>query len=204
MSEREKEIIAFHEAGHATVSWFLEDAEDLLKVTIVPRGKSLGAAWYTPEEHAIMTKGQLMAGIIVALGGRAAEDITFGEVSSGALDDLEKATKQAYTIITYYGISDKLPNLSYYDSTGKYEQSLQKPYSESTARIIDQEVHKLIESAYHQAKQILINHHEQMDELAQELLQKELVQKGDLERIFGKRGKRKETKRLSPQTDKIG
>ena len=189
ISEKEKKIVAYHEAGHATVSWFLTDADELMKVTIVPRGKSLGAAWYLPEEHAILTRSQLMATLCVALGGRAAEEITFAEVSTGALDDLEKVTKQAFTIISYYGMSEHLQNMSFYDSTGRYEQSLQKPYSEATAQIIDDEVKGLINTAYEKVKSILLEHQEQMNELAELLLEKELVQREDLERIFGKRKK---------------
>ena len=189
ISEKEKKIVAYHEAGHATVSWFLTDADELMKVTIVPRGKSLGAAWYLPEEHAILTRSQLMATLCVALGGRAAEEITFAEVSTGALDDLEKVTKQAFTIVSYYGMSEHLQNMSFYDSTGRYEQSLQKPYSEATAQIIDDEVKGLINTAYEKVKSILLEHQEQMNELAELLLEKELVQREDLERIFGKRKK---------------
>lgn len=189
ISEEEKKIVAYHEAGHATVSWFLEEADELMKVTIVPRGKSLGAAWYLPEEHAILTESQLMATLSVALGGRAAEEISFGEVSSGALDDLEKVTKQAYTIVSYYGMSEQLQNLSFYDSSGRYEQSLQKPYSEATAQIIDNEVKSIVNRAYEKVKSILREHQVEMNALAELLLEKELVLREDLERIFGKRKK---------------
>ncbi len=189
ISEEEKKIVAYHEAGHATVSWFLEEADELMKVTIVPRGKSLGAAWYLPEEHSILTQSQLMATLCVALGGRAAEEISLGEVSSGALDDLEKVTKQAYTIVSFYGMSEHLQNLSFYDSSGRYDQSLQKPYSEATAQIIDDEVKSLVSEAYKKVKNILLQHQGELTELAQLLLEKELVLRDDLERIFGKRKK---------------
>ena len=148
ISQEEKRIIAFHEAGHATASWFLPTADELVKVTIVPRGKSLGAAWYLPEEHQLMTQTQFMDKLCMALGGRAAEEIIFGEVTSGALDDLEKVTKQAYTMVAYYGLNEKLGNISFFDSSGRAENSLQKPYSEATAQLVDEEVMKLIDTAY--------------------------------------------------------
>lgn len=188
ISPEEKKIIAYHEAGHATASWFLKHTDSLLKVSIVPRGKSLGAAWYLPEEHQIYTKSQFVDRLCAALGGRAAEDIVFGEVSSGALDDLEKVTKQAYTMVAYYGLDEELGNISYYDSTGQYEQSIHRPYSEATARIIDNEVRKLVENAYQRTKKILIKHRSELNELAKLLLKKEIVVKEDLEKIFGKRG----------------
>ncbi len=200
ISPAEKRIIAYHEAGHATASWFLKHADTLMKVTIVPRGKSLGAAWYLPEEHLIYTKPQFYDRLCVALGGRAAEAIVFGEISSGALDDLEKVTKQAYTMVAYYGLNEELGNVSYYDSTGQYEQSLQKPYSEKTAQLIDQEVRKLIESAYNDTKKVLLEHRDQMDQLAQLLLSKEIVVKEDLEAIFGKRRADKSQPNNNPST----
>ncbi|MCB9267646.1 MAG: ATP-dependent metallopeptidase FtsH/Yme1/Tma family protein [Lewinellaceae bacterium] len=187
ISEKEKKIIAFHEAGHATVSWYLEHADSLLKVSIVPRGRSLGAAWYLPQENVIYNKDQLVDRLCAALGGRAAEEVVFGKVSSGALDDLEKVTKQAYTMVAFYGLNEKLGNISYYDSTGQYEQSLQKPYSEATAQLIDQEVHNLVESAYDRTKKVLQEHREELEQLAKLLLQKEVVFKKDLVEIFGKR-----------------
>lgn len=187
ISPEEKRIIAYHEAGHAAASWFLEHADKLLKVSIIPRGKSLGAAWYLPEEHQIYTRKQLQDRICAVLGGRAAEEITFGEISSGALDDLEKATKQAYTMVAYYGLNKKLGNISYYDSTGQYEQSLQKPYSEATAQMIDEEVHKLVESAYQRTVELLREHRDKLEQLAELLLEKEVAMKDDLEAIFGKR-----------------
>ena len=187
ISDREKKIIAYHEAGHATVSWYLKYADSLLKVSIVPRGRALGAAWYLPEENVIYTKDQFIDRLCAALGGRAAEDLVFDKVSSGALDDLEKVTKQAYTMIAYYGLSEALGNLSYYDSTGKYEQSLQKPYSEATAQLIDGEVKKLVDSAYQRTLDILTEHRVELETLAHRLLEKEVVLKDELEEIFGVR-----------------
>ncbi len=187
ISDGEKKVIAHHEAGHATASWFLKNADKLLKVSIVPRGRSLGAAWYMPQEHVIYNKDQFLDRLCTALGGRAAEEIIFGRVSSGALDDLEKVTKQAYTMVAYYGLSDELGNISYYDSSGQYEQSLQKPYSEATAEKIDREVSKLVEEAYQRTVELLRDHRDQLEELAQLLLKKEVALKDDLEGIFGKR-----------------
>jgi AFG3 family protein len=197
ISPEERRIIAYHEAGHATASWFLEHADTLMKVTIVPRGKSLGAAWYLPEEHQIYTQKQFVDRLCAALGGRAAEEVVFGEVSSGALDDLEKVTKQAYTMIAFYGLNDKIGNISFYDSTGQYEQSLQKPYSEATAQLIDKEVRRLVEEAYERTKELLIAHRPELEALAKLLLDKEVVVQTDLERIFGKRPKRKASKEIS-------
>lgn len=187
VSKEEKKVIAFHEAGHASVSWLLEHASPLVKVTIVPRGKSLGAAWYLPEERQITTKDQMLDELSAALGGRAAEDVMFGKVSTGALSDLEKVTKQAYAMVVYYGLNEKLGNISYYDSTGAYENSFQKPYSEKTAEQIDAEVRNIIETAYSRSKDILTKHKEQLSKLAQQLLEKEVIFKEDLEEIFGKR-----------------
>ena len=187
VSPKEKEIIAHHEAGHATSSWYLEHADELVKVSIIPRGKSLGAAWYLPEERVILTKPQLMDRLCVALGGRASEDLIFNEISSGALDDLEKVTKQAYTMVMYYGLNEKLGNISFYDSTGQYEQSLQKPYSDDTAKLIDDEVRKLIKTAYDRTKKILQEHKKELISLAELLLKQEIVYQEDLEKLFGKR-----------------
>jgi cell division protease FtsH len=187
ISEGEKKVIAHHEAGHATASWFLKYADNLLKVSVVPRGRSLGAAWYLPQEHVIYNTDQFLDRICTALGGRAAEEIIFGKVSSGALDDLEKVTKQAYTMVAYYGLNEKLGNVSYYDSTGQSEQSLQKPYSEATAKVIDEEVHKLIEEAYQRTLSLLRDHRSQLEELARLLLDKEVAFKDDLVAIFGER-----------------
>jgi cell division protease FtsH len=187
ISEGEKKVIAHHEAGHATASWFLEHADTLLKVSIVPRGRSLGAAWYLPQENVIYNTEQFMDRLCAALGGRAAEDLIFGKVSSGALDDLEKVTKQAYMMVAYYGLNKELGNISFYDSTGQYEQSLQRPYSEATAQKIDEEVRKLIASAYERTKALLLKHRAQLEALAAMLLDKEVVFQKDLEVIFGKR-----------------
>jgi AFG3 family protein len=189
ISEGEKKVIAYHEAGHATASWFLENADTLLKVSIVPRGRSLGAAWYLPQENVIFNKDQFTDRLCAALGGRAAEDLIFGKVSSGALDDLEKVTKQAYMMVAYYGLNEELGNISFYDSTGQYEQSLQRPYSEATAQMIDQEVRKLVASAYQHTKELLQKHRSKLVTLAEMLLSKEVVFQKDLEVIFGKRPK---------------
>ena len=183
----EKRVIAFHEAGHATVSWMLEHASPLVKVTIVPRGKSLGAAWYLPEERQITTLDQILDEMCAALGGRAAEEIIFGKVSTGALSDLEKITKQAYACIVYYGLNDKIGNISYYDSSGQSEYNFSKPYSENTARTIDEEVKKMTDIAYARTKQILASNKDKLTLLAEKLLEKEVIFKEDLEEIFGKR-----------------
>ncbi len=187
ITKNEKRVIAFHEAGHATVSWMLEHASPLIKVTIVPRGRSLGAAWYLPEERQITTTEQITDEICAALGGRAAEEIIFGKISTGALSDLEKITKQAYACIVYYGLNEKIGNISYYDSSGQSEYSFSKPYSESTAKTIDEEVKKMIDIAYAKTKQILITNKEKLTQLAEKLLEKEVIFKEDLEEIFGKR-----------------
>jgi cell division protease FtsH len=183
----EKKTIAYHEAGHATVSWLLEHASPLVKVTIVPRGRSLGAAWYLPEERQITTHVQIFHEMCAALGGRAAEEIVFGEISTGALSDLEKVTKQAKAVVMIYGLNDRLGNISYYDSSGQQDYSLQKPYSEKTAEVIDDEISKLIESAYAEAKKILSENRDKLELLANALLEKEVIFKEDLEEIFGKR-----------------
>ncbi len=187
ITKHEKSVIAYHEAGHATVSWMLEHASPLVKVTIVPRGRSLGAAWYLPEERQITTADQILDEMCAALGGRVAEEITFGKVSTGALSDLEKITRQAYASIVYYGLNEKVGNISYYDSSGQSEYSFSKPYSEETAKIIDQEVKKMIDVAYARTKQILIANKEKLSVLAEKLLEKEVIFKEDLEEIFGKR-----------------
>ncbi len=186
ITPEEKKIIAFHEAGHATVSWFLEHAAPLIKVTIVPRGKSLGAAWYLPEERHITTTEQIIDEMTAALGGRAAEDIVFGKISTGAMNDLEKVTKQAYASVVYYGLNPKIGNISYYDSTGQSEYAFSKPYSEKTAEIIDEEVKKMTDIAYQRAKNILTEKKEQLEKLANRLLEKEVIFKEDLEEILGK------------------
>ena len=187
ISVHEKKVIAYHEAGHAATSWLLEHAHPLVKVTIVPRGKSLGAAWYLPEERQITTTEQLMDEMCATLGGRAAEEIVFGKISTGALSDLEKVTKQAYAMISIYGLNDKIGNISYYDSTGANEYGFTKPYSEKTAQTIDEEVSKLIEASYKRAKDILTKNKHLLTQLAEKLLDKEVIFKEDLETIFGKR-----------------
>jgi cell division protease FtsH len=187
ISHEEKVIVAYHEAGHATASWFLKYADTLMKVSIVPRGKSLGAAWYMPEEHLIFTKEQFLDRICMALGGRAAEEITFGKISSGALDDLEKVTKQAYSMVAFYGLDEEVGNISFYDSNGEYRETFQKPYSEATAELIDQRVRTLVEAAYDRTKKLLLEHQDKLATLATLLLEKEVLVQEDLELIFGKR-----------------
>jgi AFG3 family protein len=187
ISPKEKKIIAWHEAGHAVVSWTLKNVDPLVKISVIPRGKSLGSAWYLPEEHQIITLSQFSDQLCATLGGRVAEEIVFSEPSSGALDDLEKATKQAYMMVANLGLNAALGNISYYDSTGAYEASFQKPFSEDTARLIDLEVRKLIEQAHDRTNEILQQKRSQLDSLAQLLLEKEIVYKEDMERILGKR-----------------
>ncbi len=187
ISFEEKKTIAYHEAGHATVSWLLEYASPLLKVTIIPRGKALGAAWYLPEERQITTREQLLDEIAYALGGRASEELVFGKVSTGALSDLEKITKQAYAMVSFFGMSEKVGNVSFYDSSGQYDFGFTKPYSEKTAEIIDNEVKQIIEESYIRAKEVLKAHMKGLTELAELLLDKEVIFSEDLERIFGKR-----------------
>ena len=183
----EKKVIAFHEAGHATTSWLLQYAHPLVKVTIVPRGNSLGAAWYLPEERQITTKEQMYHEMIATLGGRAAEQVIFGQISTGALSDLEKVTKQAFAMVTYYGLDDEIGNISYYDSSGQQDYSLTKPYSEKTAETIDQQVSRIVEKAYQEAISILTQHRDGLTELANKLIDKEVIFGEDLENIFGKR-----------------
>lgn len=187
ISVKEKERIAYHEAGHAAVSWLREFANPLIKVTIVPRGQALGAAWYVPEERQITTKSQLIDQMISLLGGRASEEIVFGEVSTGALNDLERATKMAVSMVTYYGLDEKIGNLSYYDSSPDREYSLGKPYSEKTAELIDNRVRELIESLYIQTKEILTANRENLDKLAKILIEREVIFREDVEEIFGPR-----------------
>lgn len=187
ITSEEKKTIAYHEAGHAAVSWLTKYASPLVKVTIVPRGRSLGAAWYLPEERQITTKEQLMDEMCAALGGRAAEDIIFDKISTGALSDLEKITKQAYAMVSVYGLNDKIGNISFYDSSGQNEYNFQKPYSEKTAQLIDEEVSKMIEEAYARTKKILLENKDKLVKLAKLLLEKEVIFKADLEKIFGKR-----------------
>lgn len=187
ISPIEKKTIAFHEAGHATISWLLEHAHPLIKVTIVPRGKALGAAWYLPEERSITTKDQLLDEMASALGGRAAEVLIFDKISSGAQNDLEKITKQAYAMVSIFGMSEKVGHVSFYDSSGQSDYSFTKPYSEKTAELIDQEVKVLIDSQYDRAYKILKDNAEGHTKLANLLLEKEVIFSEDLEKIFGKR-----------------
>lgn len=185
-TEEERKCIANHEAGHATLSWLLEHANPLVKVTIVPRGKALGAAWYLPEERQITTREQLQDEMCATLGGRAAEELVLGKISTGASNDLERVTKQAYAMVVYFGMSDKLPNLNYYDSTGQ-DWGFTKPYGEETAKLIDTEVQKIINEQYDRAKRILSENKEGHSKLAQVLLDREVIYSEDVEHIFGKR-----------------
>ncbi|MFC2112788.1 ATP-dependent zinc metalloprotease FtsH [Bacteroidota bacterium] len=183
----EKKTIAYHEAGHATVSWLLEHANPLVKVTIIPRGKALGAAWYLPEERQITTTEQLLDEMCSALGGRASEEINFSRISTGALNDLERVTKQAYAMVSYFGMSDKVGNKSFYDSSGQADFNFNKPYSEKTAELIDEEANRLIEEEYDRAKKVLKENMEGLTKLAEQLLEKEVIFSEDLEKIFGPR-----------------
>jgi len=183
----EKRAIAFHEAGHATVSWMLEHAAPLVKVTIVPRGQSLGAAWYLPEERLIVRPNQMLDEMCAALGGRAAEKVIFNEISTGALSDLEKVTKQARAMVTVYGLNEKVGNLTYYDSSGQSEYNFTKPYSEQTSELIDKEISNIIEEQYQRAIELLEKHKDKLTELAEVLLEKEVIFKDNLEKIFGER-----------------
>ncbi|HCW64118.1 MULTISPECIES: ATP-dependent zinc metalloprotease FtsH [Leeuwenhoekiella] len=187
ITPEEKRAIAFHEAGHATVSWMLEHAAPLVKVTIVPRGRSLGAAWYLPEERLIVRPEQMLDEMCAAMGGRAAEKVTFNKISTGALSDLEKVTKQARMMVTTYGLNDEIGNLTYYDSSGQNEYNFSKPYSEKTAELIDKEISKIIEAQYQRAIKILEDNKDKLNELAEVLLDKEVIFKDNLEKIFGKR-----------------
>ncbi len=187
ISPGEKKTIAYHEAGHATVSWLLEHASPLLKVTIIPRGRALGAAWYLPEERQLTTREQIMDEMAYALGGRASEELIFGRISTGALNDLEKITKQAYAMVSFFGMTDKVGNISFYDSSGQSDFGFTKPYSEKTAELIDQEVNQIIAESYLRAKEVLKNNMKGLTELAELLLEKEVIFSEDLERIFGKR-----------------
>ena len=185
ITPKEKKVIAFHEAGHATVSWMLKHAAPLVKVTIVPRGQSLGAAWYLPEERKIVQTEQMLDEMCATMGGRAAETLVFDKISTGALSDLEKVTKQARAMVTVYGLNDKVGNITYYDSSGN--DTFVKPYSESTAKIIDEEISEIIEGQYKRAIEILDEHRDKLTLLAERLLEKEVIFKDDLEKIFGKR-----------------
>lgn len=184
MTQHEKRTIALHEAGHATLSWFLEHANPLIKVTIVPRGRALGAAWYLPEERQITTKEQMLDEMCATLGGRAAEELFVGHISTGAMNDLERVTKQAYGMIAYAGMSERLPNLCYYNND---EYNFNKPYSENTAQLIDEEVKKMINEQYERAKALLSEHKEGHNRLANLLMEREVIFAEDVEEIFGKR-----------------
>lgn len=187
ISVDEKRAIAYHEAGHASVSWLLEHAHPLVKVTIVPRGKALGAAWYLPEERSLTTWNQIYDEMTSALGGRASEEVNFNEVSTGALNDLEKVTKQAYASVAYFGLSKKLGNISFFDSSGSQEFYFTKPYSEKTAEAIDEEVRSIVEGAYNRAKDLIISNKDKVSQLAELLLEKEVIFREDVENIFGPR-----------------
>jgi AFG3 family protein len=205
ISMHEKRTIAYHEAGHATVSWLLEHASPLLKVTIIPRGRALGAAWYLPEERQITTREQLLDEMAYGLGGRAAEQIIFGKISTGALSDLEKITKQAYAMVSFFGMSDEVGNISFYDSTGQADYGFTKPYSEKTAELIDQEVKRIISESYERALEVLRTNIKGLTELAELLLEKEVIFSEDLERIFGKkraelREEKEEQEKAIPET----
>ncbi len=193
ITPEEKRAVAFHEAGHATVSWMLEHAAPLVKVTIVPRGRSLGAAWYLPEERLIVRPEQMLDEMCAALGGRAAEKVIFDKISTGALSDLEKVTKQARAMVTIYGLSDKVGNLTYYDSSGQSEYGFTKPYSEQTAELIDKEISNIIEEQYQRAINLLEENKDKLTELAEVLLDKEVIFKDNLEKIFGKRPFKKDS-----------
>lgn len=203
ITPEEKKAVAYHEAGHATVSWMLEHAAPLVKVTIVPRGRSLGAAWYLPEERLIVRPEQMLDEMCAALGGRAAEKVIFNKISTGALSDLEKVTKQARAMVTIYGLSDKVGNLTYYDSSGQNEYGFTKPYSEQTAELIDKEISDIIEEQYQRAIKLLEENKDKLTELAEVLLEKEVIFKDNLEKIFGKRpfDKSQETESASEEEE---
>lgn len=199
ITPHEKKTIAYHEAGHATVSWILENANPLVKVTIIPRGKALGAAWYLPEERQITTREQMMDELAATLAGRVSEQMFFGHLSTGALNDLERVTKQAYAMVAYYGMSEKVGTLSYYDASGQSDMAFTKPYSEQTARDIDDEVRAIIDKAYTMAENVLTEHRDGMVRLAELLLEREVVFTEDVENIFGKRKKDVERERIEAE-----
>jgi len=203
ISVKEKKTIAYHEAGHATASWMLEHAAPLVKVTIVPRGQSLGAAWYLPEERMIVQTEQMLDEMCATLAGRAAEKIIFGKISTGALNDLEKVTRQAKAMVSIYGLNDKIGNITYYDSSGQNEYSFSKPYSEDTAKIIDKEIYNLIETQYQRAISILEKNKDKLIRLAELLLEKEVIFKNNLVEIFGKRPFEKEKEKEKDEGDNI-
>ena len=199
LSDQEKHTIAYHESGHASVSWLLRWANPLVKVTIVPRGKALGTAWYLPEERQITTYEQMFDEMTSLMAGRASEEIVFGRISTGALNDIERATKMAQALVTYYGMSPEVGNINFYDSTGQTDYALTKPFSEKTAETIDREVKRMVEEAYSKAKELLLGHREQLDQLAAQLYEKEVLFREDLENIYGPRPWEEEKKEL-PQT----
>ena len=199
MTTDEKRTIAIHEAGHATISWFCEYANPLVKVSIVPRGQALGAAWYMPEERPISTKEQMLDEMCSLLGGRAAEELFTGHISTGAMNDLERATKASFGMVAYYGMSDKLPNVCYYDNS---EYGFQKPYSDQTARLIDEELIRIVNIQYDRAKKILTEHKEGHARLAQLLVEKEVIMAEDVEEIFGKRPWASRTQELMAEEEK--
>ena len=202
LTEHEKRTIAYHESGHASVSWLLRWANPLIKVTIVPRGKALGAAWYLPEERQITTYEQMFDEMTSLMAGRAAEEIVFGKISTGALNDIERATKMAQSLVVYYGMSPEVGNVSFYDSTGQSEYGFTKPFSEKTAEVIDKEVKRIVEEAYNRAKSIILEHREQLDELAERLFELEVLFREDLERIYGPRqAEIEEKKQVETQSD---
>jgi cell division protease FtsH len=204
ITKSEKKAIAYHESGHAMVSWLLENASPLVKVTIVPRGKALGAAWYLPEERNLTTTDQMLDEMSAALGGRAAEELVFDKISTGALNDLEKVTKQAYAMVAYFGMSEKLGNLSFYDSTGQQDFTFTKPYSEKTAELIDKEVQQIVETAYKRAFDILKERKDELQQLADRLLEKEIIFAEDLEEILGEQVTTDEDKkRLIEESKKV-
>jgi ATP-dependent Zn protease len=200
ITQEEKKTIAFHEAGHALTSWLLEYAAPLVKVTIVPRGQSLGAAWYLPEERMIVRTEQMLDEMCAALGGRAAEKIIFDKISTGALSDLEKVTKQARAMVSVYGLNENIGNITYYDSSGQSDYNFSKPYSDETAKVIDDEISKIIESQYARACQILKKHKAKLTALAERLLEKEVIFKDDLVDLLGERPfKKEETETANPK-----
>ena len=201
ITTEEKRTIAYHESGHASVSWQLRWGQPLVKVTIVPRGKALGAAWYLPEERQITTYEQMFDEITSLVAGRAAEEIVFGQISTGALNDLERATKMAYSLVVYYGMSSKVGNVSYYDSTGQSEWNFTKPFSEQTNQTIDEEVKRMVEEAYQRAKEILIGSRDKLDQLAGVLFEREVIFREDVEKIYGKRPWDKEAENGEVKTD---
>ena len=187
LTEHEKRVVAYHESGHASVSWLLRWANPLIKVTIVPRGNSLGAAWYLPDERHLTTYAQMFDEMTSLMAGRAAEEVVFGEVGTGALNDMERATKMAQSMVVYYGMSPKIGNISFYDSSGQSDYGFTKPFSDKTAEVIDSEVNRIVEEAYARAKEIITSHRSQLDELAGQLYEREVLFRDDLERIYGPR-----------------